>query len=49
VALGTRPAHTSALLGPAAATVTAAAIRRAVRVAQSAPGCPALADLDLPA
>jgi L-aminopeptidase/D-esterase-like protein len=48
VALGTRP-HTSALLGPAAATVTAAAIRRAVRVAQSAPGCPALADLDLPA
>jgi L-aminopeptidase/D-esterase-like protein len=49
VALGTRPAHTSALLGPAAATVTAAAIRRAVRLAQSAPGCPALADLDLPA
>jgi L-aminopeptidase/D-esterase-like protein len=49
VALGTGPAHTGALLGPAAATATARAIRRAVCAAQSAPGCPALADLDLPA
>jgi L-aminopeptidase/D-esterase-like protein len=49
LALGTRPAHTSALLGPAAATVAAAAIRRAVRAAAGAPGCPALADLDPPA
>jgi L-aminopeptidase/D-esterase-like protein len=46
VATGRREPTMPLALGPVAAAVTAAAIRDAVRQATSAPGCPALRDLE---